>query len=284
MENMVSSIKKIGICFSFLGSLALAGNASAATIAWWSFEEPDIRPATVSLASRVNGSLYNAALGASGSILSTTTPAPGISSETGGTTYANLQSLAQNAGATNSLSSAATSPLNDVFVNNQTAWTFETFVYMPTGISGGYGQLFGNGTPAGAGIQFDMGSDNRHFRFISNGAVLMSVDSLPPFDLDTWYHLALTATYVEGGWNLAFFINYSQINSATGVQFTTTSQDYTIASPSNSFGGYVDEMRISDAALTPGQMLQLSAVPEPSVYGMLAAAGVMAAVLRRRKS
>lgn len=47
------------------------------------------------------------------------------------------------------------------------------------------------------------------------------------------------------------------------------------------FNGYIDEVRISDVALSPSQMLD--AVPEPATFGVLAT-GMLSILLRRRRA
>lgn len=276
-----------------MSTLTMTG--SAATVAWWRFEEPDTRPTEVQFSPGPNSPVLNATLDANveAVVLSPLVAASYVTDGVGGAASANTQSLhglvGGQAGFKNQLNNgAATALLNGTFVNNTAAWTFETFVRIPTGMPGDYGEMFGNGNPlTGDGFNLDLGASGNTPRFFSDvnaNAGVGYVVSGSALSSDTWHHLALTATPDGvGTWTLTMYEDYVVAASTPGYHLNTYSGYYGIAAPNNAFAGYVDEMRISDAALTPAQMLHLSnVVPEPS--SLMALAGVLIFFQSRRRN
>jgi len=277
-----------------MSTLTVTG--SAATVAWWRFEEPDTRPTEVYFSPGPNTPVLNATLDANveAVVLSSQVAASYVTDGVGGAASANTQSLHGlvnvQAGFHNQLNNGAATPLlNNTFVTNAAAWTFETFVYLPTGMPNvyKYGEMFGNGSGGGDGFTLDLGASGNTPRFFSDvnaNAGVGYVVSGSALSSDTWHHLALTATPDgEGTWTVTMYEDYALAGSTPGYHLNTYSGYYGIAAPNNAFAGYVDEMRISDVALTPAQMLHLSnVVPEPS--SLMALAGVLIFLQSRRRN
>ncbi len=237
-------------------------DAGAATIAWWRFEDVNAGPGTT-LTSQNNAPAVNATVGATGQGLVGLVPNTYITEGSGGPGNANSQSFAHIwAGGQSPVNSTGTSLLNDTFVGNNASWTWEAFINIDS-LQYGYGMLFGNGNPTANGIQMDLGADDRSFRFLSGGAAPINTGTL--FNFGTWYHIALVATADAGTWDLNFFVNYSSVATASNIALDTLGSDYSIFGALNPAQAFMDEVRISNTALTTSEMLY--AVPEPGTAG-----------------
>ncbi len=233
---------------------ACSPGATAATVAWWRFEVPK-GSFLDTLVTEVNSPLLDSTLGLNGVYLTNDVPGPFVSEGRDGARHDNSQSLLENSSDPNVVSGpGSTEFLNGVFVNNRGSWTWEAFVRLrPSVGTVPYGMLFGNGDNRGHGIQFDMGADGSRPRFLSNGALVIQG---PALEHERWYHLAFVAKRHEAGdWDVELFIDRQSAGTVTGIQFDTLDAPYGIASPMNPFDSHIDEIRISDTALTPDEML-----------------------------
>lgn len=105
---------------------------------------------------------------------------------------------------------------------------------------------------------------------------------------DSWRHLAFT---LNNSRVLEFFVDGISQGTAqtlgTSTPFANTlriGSTHSPASPQNFYNGLIDDLRISDVALTPDQFLTTaSAVPAPSTIGLFALT-LFAIGLRRRGS
>lgn len=245
------------ICLIVPALMMAVSGAMGETVAWWRFEVP--RGSYLdTLVTEANSPLLDSTLGLNGVFITPEVPGRYVADGEGGKKYENTLSLLENSSESNLLKNdGATAFLNGFFVDNKKSWTWETFTYLrPSYAVVPYGMLMGNGTKEAHGIQFDVGADGRHLRFLSKGGVVLEG---PPLEPEHWHHLAVVATRRDEGWDVAMYVDYEQVTSKEGVELDTADGEYGIASPTNPFDGYVDEMRLSDRALEPKNMLHASA-------------------------
>lgn len=262
-----------------LGSLLLSvgpsifvGTADAATIAWWRFEDP----ANTGFASEANPEIMGATQG-SGSSHAPNVAGPYILDGTTGEVYSNSKSVFHGAGSGASLvNSAGTSLLNDVFVNDRQSWTFEAIINKPT--TANYATIFGNGNNAAQGMLFNLGANGLTFTLLSNGRTYAGT-AIP---MDEWVHLAVVANPTgTNTWDVNMYVNYELKTTASSVILTTLTDGYRIGGSANPMVGRLDELRISDAALTTEQMLRVQAIPEPSMVALVFLGGLLFAYRHR---
>lgn len=112
--------------------------------------------------------------------------------------------------------------------------------------------------------------------------------------VDTWYHIAVTATLnTNGTWTYRFYNNvaggsttptafYTVNGSALTMNSSTNSRDLIIGASydGNYFRGQIDEARVSDIARTQFDTL---AIPEPSTLLFLIMGLALPLFLRRRR-
>ncbi len=250
---------------------ALSASTQAAPVAWWRFE--DTLESGVLANSGTGGIAYNAER-KSGASFSTNVSGPYID-DGAGTYYSNASSYV-NGSVTDlgsPLSLAANPGLSDIFT---ASFTIEALGYF-------------TGTPLFSGIF----GDNNNFVFSTdsgNRLRLFGVSALgsTPFqatasDTDAlvtnqWYSLAAVGTQVGGTTSIQLYINGvasgDAVNAAGGLHIDTVSNFF--IGGSNPFPGYIDELRISNAALTPSEFLSASAIPEPSTTYLLLGVGLFA--------
>lgn|GEM_PF-2224198 len=98
----------------------------------------------------------------------------------------------------------------------------------------------------------------------------------PDLEFDTWYHLA----GVRSGNTLRLYVDGVQVGGdVTPSGSFTSGQEFSVGGanttggPPGSFGralnGFVDEVRLSDAALAPSQFLNATAVQSPTTPGFI---------------
>lgn len=224
------------------------------TVAWWRFEVP--RGSYLdTLVTEFNSPLLDSTLGLNGVYTAKDVPARFVSSTENGEKSENTLSLLENGSEPNLVQNpGATDFLNKIFVKDAKSWTWETFTFLrPSYAAIPYGRLFGNGDQNAHGIQFDLGPDGCHFRFLSNGKTIVQGPALDP---ERWYHLAVVAhANPVGDWDVELYVNHEEAGKAIAVQLDTLDETYGIAGPLNPLDGYVDEMRISDTALDVASML-----------------------------
>lgn len=205
---------------------------------------------------------------------------PGSVIEPGSLT--NLSSYQQgSAGSTVSVNS----PMSTTF--SLGSFTVEAFVYLNP-LADNFQQILSNRT-TGEGIYFSVGTSMSGYMGGANGFGGDSqVVSGSGLDTQTWYHVAWVGFYQpNNGTAVQFYVNgdavggmaYFAANGATHILMSD--EDWLIGGPSNNFNGLIDELRISNEALTPSQFL--TAVPEPSSIALLVL-GALPLALRRRKT
>lgn len=122
---------------------------------------------------------------------------------------------------------------------------------------------------------------------------LIAVAAEPGYDGGQWYHLALVFDKDVSGSDdrLALYINHQLVDEETGSDLGDVyySNDELVIGAGNfnafddewrrNFGGLIDEVRLSNEALGPGQFL--INIPEPATLGLLTLGGL--ALIRRRR-
>lgn len=102
--------------------------------------------------------------------------------------------------------------------------------------------------------------------------------------IGTWQHVALVK--VLGSYSI--YINGELVASGSvssegdGPYYFPGTDNTGDRTMGNGFRGYLDELRISDTALTPDQFLCSAAIPEPGTLALLAL-GLVSLAFRRRK-
>ena len=104
--------------------------------------------------------------------------------------------------------------------------------------------------------------------------------------IDEWQHLAL----VKEPGEYSIYLDGVQVVHETLASSTDGPYDFsgdgtigsrTLGGPTGTWYGWIDEFRISDEALSPGQFLN-AAIPEPSTLGLLGL-GLLSFIIRKRK-
>ena len=169
---------------------------------------------------------------------------------------------------------------DDNLLDLSSDYTIEAWVYL-TAAQGNYARVF---EKAGSYATMSKGGDG-------NGPYGQSViggsSKTPDFDLPqmSWMHVALI--YDSTAETLSVYTNgaLAVAESASGSVSVTT-DDFAIGnrtSSSRAMTGYVDELRISDEALSVAELgYNGSLVPEPGTMGLVIVASGVCLFLRRR--
>jgi hypothetical protein len=147
----------------------------------------------------------------------------------------------------------------------------------------------GSGTTATSLLYLAKSGANNGFRveLISASNTIVQVNSTFVPTVGTWYHVAAVGDAAAG--TLSLYVDGVSVGSTTGYDglLANAANSWTLGrgqyngNPADSINGYLDEVRLSDAALAPSQFL--NAIPEPSTYASLAGlAGLALAACRRR--
>lgn len=283
----------------YIGALVgmMAGQVSASTIAYFGFEEG------------TNGTLVNPT-GSSGATGSAVVPGGGdgsngmvawstAASPTYTTTsvapapYANSVAMAFGGGrdlyqqtpASSTLSTTAFTNITvEAFVNFNSLSGWQTFVGRDDDANPGSGI-----GPASLFYLAKSGADNGfRVELITAENANVSVNSTVVPLLNTWYHVAAVGDSVAG--TLSLYVDGVLAGSTTGFNgllVPSAPTSWTLGrgqfngNPGDTINGILDEVRISDSALSPSEFLNV--VPEPSV-ALLGALGALGMMKRRRNS
>lgn len=108
--------------------------------------------------------------------------------------------------------------------------------------------------------------------------------------IGVWNHVAAVGDATAG--TLTLYVDGVSVGSTTGFDglLSSIASSWTIGrgqfngNPGDTVNGFIDEVRISDVALSPGDFLNASPIPEPSAIAALAGAlGLVFATGRRRR-
>jgi hypothetical protein len=203
---------------------------------------------------------------------------------------ANTQSYRN--GADTSGSSAPSAAVNSAVTTG--SFTVEAFIKMdaaPTSMN--FDAIMGNGDDgAKAGWAFGLNGSGRlqfyAYQLLSSagGGEYSATD----LSRDQWHHVAAVGTYNGASkvTTIHLYEDYVAITpaheqnfygtAANGPTINANASNFKIGAP-NPFSGLIDEIRISNTALTPDQMLH---VPEPGTLTLCGLAGMLALGRRRR--
>ena len=155
-------------------------------------------------------------------------------------------------------------------------------------------------TQAIAGQLADATGSNRAYLFAISGTGLLqlnygatAVASALAVSLNTDYYVAVTVNMADlttGGItfytkNLSTGVESFQGLGHAGTTITNSTAGFSIGStstPSSPFNGLIDEVRLSNTKLNPGDLLIPLSVPEPASMAVLAIGAGLAAMRRRR--
>ncbi len=158
-------------------------------------------------------------------------------------------------------------------------FTVEAFVYLNSGARNFNSLLANLNSGNSTGIYFSVGTSlSSDVAGYNGNGVLSDVTRGSGLSTNTWYHVAWVGTYQpNNGTALQFYVDGTAVGSAqffargtsgdTAVHINMGGDDWRIGGPSNNFNGLIDELRISNAALAPGQFL--NAIPEPGTLTFL---------------
>ncbi len=266
-----------------LAATAFSSHLGAATVAYWRFEDAGGSPTTNGqTVTTVTDSVGTRTGTAIGTPTYATTPFQNPIPQTGAT---NLMAL------NNGADQGVLIPSGGVGNLFGSSFTIEAYIDVTSFGGGNARSIFrsrdSNSFPVSLGLtsQNTPGTSNSlSFALTGNGAA--TVNYATPLTLNTTYFVA--ATY--DGTNMKLYLDGNLVGSAAYSGFNPTNIKSAIGDDPQfptgfgaSFLGYIDEVRISDAALLPSQFL--NAVPEPSSSAMLGLGllGLGFVVVRRQK-
>lgn len=164
---------------------------------------------------------------------------------------------------------------------NSTATGWRTFLGRD-GENPGAGRMFYQQRGDNGNLQFAFLDASNTFRFIDSGVSVAGTS--------TWFNTAV----VSSGSTLTLYLQNNLDQSWDIVGTTATSgglfnvdTTWTVGrgwfnGPADFWSGGIDEIRISDTALTTDQFLWSTPIPEPSTYALLVAGAAALVLLRRR--
>lgn len=177
---------------------------------------------------------------------------------------------------------APTTVLNSTALNNVFSfgsWTVEAFVNI-NGIQDFRRVLSNVNDTAKTGIYFAVGAGafaGGNYGYNGNDVATAWKSWGSGLATNTWYHVAWVGSYTtNNGTSVSFYLNgtnmgsmafYAEDSGGSGSHITMGTDDWQIGGAANSYNGLIDELRISDQALTSAQFLQ--AVPEPHTLALL---------------
>ena len=162
-----------------------------------------------------------------------------------------------------------------------TAITLEAFIKWTGESQEGSNGIITKWGGGGASYFMRLDASGKPQFYLSGSAGTGALTANTAVSANVWTHLA--ATWSTSDNTMRLYIDGNQVGS-TGYSGTinvgTTSVEIGRLAESNPFTGNMDEVRISNAALSPSEFL--IAVPEPSMLTLLAAGLGLAFCLRRR--
>jgi hypothetical protein len=251
-------MKYTGKAIFVLGML-FAGLVYSAPVAYWRFENSGV--------SQYNSPALDLTLG-SGAGYSVNVPNIRILNGIGGSVVTNTACYSSGTGYARTTNYAL---LNSAVEATSHGFTVESFVYLPTGVGVAWDEIVGSSGGwyltiwSDGRLAFDgkRGSDGAEQRAFSAAAIAQGA----------WHHLAAVGTYNQNsGGNpylvVSLYVDYVQSGTAAVMSaaapgspcLSTLAGDY-IAGYYNGNPWLLDELRISDTALTPNQFLRATNTP-----------------------
>lgn len=167
---------------------------------------------------------------------------------------------------------AASSILNATFSSG--SFTLEAYVYLNLGAADFQQIISSQNDATNTGIYFSVGTGMSGYTSGYNGSgVLGQLVSGSGLTTGAWHHVAWVGSYSagNGGTAVQFYVDGTAVgglqfyaaNGSTHISMSPT-DSWNIGGPSNNFNGLIDELRISNEALSPSEFLV--AVPEPGTW------------------
>lgn len=247
----------------FTGLLLLLGQSlKAETIAYWRFENNLLDS---------SGNNYDATTGAAGFSYSANIPDSYI--DTGSGILSNTMSYQRTGGDAVTTYVPYDADLTNTFSGS---FTVEAFVYFNlTGGSSTYSVVLNNRAD-GEGLSFILGRSGAGYNALLSATNGSGASSTINYKDSTglaggeWHHVAWVGTLSGSNITVKFYLDGvadSYTAFFSGGFKMPDEENWSIGGTANNFNGFIDELRISNEALAPGQFL--SAIPEPSTVFLL---------------